>query len=212
MTIDSINHAIVRARNHDSGLDASVLEVPGFSTGVMRRLWNNLAADAKAYLEVGAYFGGTACAAINNNPELKAHFFEDGSQEFHGRPILDELRGNLKKHGSNYALSTDDFFDSDASIKGWPEFDFYFYDGEHSEKLQSLALIHAIDSLADKFLFAVDDFNWDSVRRGTERGFVLTQHLVDIVDAWHLRGQKLADDPVWHNGVALYLCKKCPIS
>jgi hypothetical protein len=212
MTIGFIEECIRRARNHDSGIDVGVLGVPGFSTGVMRRLWNNLASGAAVYLEVGAYFGGTACAALNNNPDLMAYFYEDGSQEFHGLPILEDLRLNLETFGShNWVLREEDFFS--RNVAPMPDADFFFYDGNHAREFQAKALPHAFPQLASRFLFAVDDFNWESVRKGTEDALIwMTLGKAEIVHSWHLRGQKLQDDPVWHNGVALYLCEKCPTS
>jgi hypothetical protein len=198
--------AIDRALRHDSGIDVSVLQVPGFSTGVMRRLWNNLVAGLDTYLEVGAYFGGTACAAINNNPKLRAYIFEDGSQEFHGRPILPELHDNLHDHGGNYVVIEEDFFAS--ALGNLPKIDCYFYDGNHAEEFQAKALPHAFDSLSDTFLFAVDDYSWESVWRGTDTGFDALGDQVEIVKAWTFRGERETEDEIWHNGVLLALCRK----
>lgn len=208
MTKEYVQFALDRALRHDAGIDVSVLAIPGFSTGVMRRLWNNLCAGLHSYLEVGAYFGGTACAAINNNPKLHAVIFEDGSQEFHGQPILPELIKNLEAHQSNgYNLVQEDFFKHNERAYARP-IDFFFYDGNHDEEWQARALPTAFDSLSDNFLFAVDDYNWESVWRGTDSGFDALGDRVELIQAWTLRGQQMSDDPVWHNGVLLALCQK----
>lgn len=199
--------ALDRALRHDAGIDVSVLNVPGFSTGVMRRLWNNLCAGLDTYLEVGAYFGGTACAAINNNPKLKAYLFENGSQEFHGRVILPELIKNLDAHQSNgYTLIEKDFFNEPLAFDG--PIEFFFYDGNHDEQWQARALPKAYDCLSDTFLFAVDDYNWESVWRGTDSGFDSLGDRVELIEAWTLRGERMDNDEIWWNGVLLALCKK----
>ncbi len=207
MTKEFIDEQIKKALAHQSGLDPSALEVPGFSTKVMKHLWNNLCSGVNTYLEVGAYFGGTACAAINNNPNLTAIIIENGSQEFHGRPILRELEDNLNKHGKNFHLSTQDFFET-TLLKGDKGFDFFFYDAHHAEEWQRRALPEAFDCLSDTFIYAVDDYNWESVWRGTDAGFDALGDRVELIEAWTLRGEKVQDDEVWHNGLLIALCKK----
>lgn len=210
MTIELIEDAIRRARNHESCLDASVLEVPGFSTGVMRRLVSNLCEHAKCYVEVGAYCGGTACAAINNKVGLTAIIFEDFSQSF-GR---DDVRAQLEQHlmgtakgpgaytelvEKNYLMALDHITEP---------VDIYFYDGLHTYDAQREALPSMLSKLAKKFLFLVDDFNWDDVRRGTDDSIEALKDSVGVRNAWHLRGQKIQDDPIYHNGFAIFACEK----
>lgn len=208
MTKEHIQRSIDRALAHDSGIDASILSITGFSTGVMRRLWNNIASGVGSYLEVGAYFGGTACAAINNNPNLRAYIYEDGSQPFHGNPILPTLIKNLDAHQSNgYTLVEKDFFAFQNPVFDGP-IDFFFYDGNHEQQWQARALPQAFDSLSETFIFAVDDYNWESVWRGTDAGFDALGDRVELIESWTLRGDHVQDDPIWHNGVLITLCKK----
>jgi hypothetical protein len=43
----------------------------------------------------------------------------------------------------------------------------YFYDGGHTEEQQSKALTHYIHCMAPQFIYIVDDWNWEQVRRGS---------------------------------------------
>jgi hypothetical protein len=51
-----------------------------------------------------------------------------------------------------------------------PKFNIYMYDGEHSAASQENALVHYYDCLDDVFIFIVDDWNDERVRRGTRNG------------------------------------------
>ena len=48
-----------------------------------------------------------------------------------------------------------------------PKFNIYLYDGDHSHESHYKALSHFYDCLDDIFIYIVDDWNWHSVRNGT---------------------------------------------
>jgi len=201
-----IGSAILRAQHGQSAIDPKVLNYRGFSTATMRRAVNNiLAVEHKViYLEAGAYCGATACAAVSNRPNVTAFAYEDFSQPFapEGVDVAAELANNVKKTvGGHLTVITRDFFMSEKP----GGVDVYFYDGKHDEDDQALALPAMVDLLSPKSIFMVDDFNWESVEKGTKRGFAQVEDKVKILAKWILRGQKDQDDPIWHNGFAIYL-------
>lgn len=213
LSIDFVEQAIRRARNHDSLIDPQILDIHGFSTGVMRRLVSNLCdgtAEPRCYVEVGAYCGGTACAAINNKTNLTAFIFEDFSQAFGLNDVREQLERNLlqtvKGAGAYTELVERNYLM--ALERLIQPVDIYFFDGEHSRESQGEALPAMFPYLAKTFLFLVDDFNWESVRQGTADGFDQLKGKGDVVHSWHLTGQKLQDDKIWHNGFGLFLCQK----
>lgn len=212
MTIQFVDDAIRRARLHDSVLDQSVLDIKGFSTGVMRRLISNLCEgrDQRCYVEVGAFTGGTACAAINNKEDLHAYIFEDFSQAFGNPDVREQLEHNLlgTRMGPGTSMDLIVMNYLMALYRILEPVDIYFYDGEHSLESQSEALLAMFDKLAPTFLFIVDDTNWESVWHGTAAGFKALERRLEITHSWKLVGQQRQDDPVWHNGMALFLCSK----
>lgn len=206
-----IANAIEAAKRGISGLPASVLAIKGFSTPKIRQLIFNLLASEKPvnYLEVGAYIGGTACAAISQE-NVTAMIFEDGSQPFGAENVLGQLNANLisAKMGahSGYTLVPDDFFQYE-SLRG--NIDVFFYDGEHSMEKQQGALLGVVNHLADYSIFLVDDYDWPDVREGTERGLEQISEQFEVVGRWEL-SDKRPDGPNWHNGFAVFLLHRLP--
>lgn len=212
LTIDFVEQAIRRARNHDSCLDRSVLDIHGFSTGVMRRIFSNICEGPgeRCYVEVGAYCGGTACAAINNKEKLTAFIFEDFSQSFGAISVREQLERNLlatvKGAGAYTELIERNYLVALDQITR--PVGIYFYDGRHDREDQAEALPAMFPLLAERFLFIVDDANWETVIEGTKDGFNRLIGKLEIIRSWLLQGQRPQDDPVFHNGLALYLCQK----
>lgn len=205
-----IANAIEAAKRGISGLPAGILPIRGFSTPAIRRLIFNLLASEKpvGYIEVGAYCGGTACAAISQD-NVTATIFEDGSQPFGAENVMEQLEANLKatKLGkdTNVTLIPRNFFEFDRVIG---KVDVFFYDGEHSEENQREALIKMAPFLADYSIFLVDDFDWASVRAGTELGLEAISEQLEVVGRWELTDGK-PDGPLWHNGFAVFLLRRC---
>lgn len=207
-----IEDSIAKALRHESYIDKEILEIRGFSTGVMRRLISNLCRFEKenlTYLEVGLYGGATLCAAFNNNSKLIGCGVEDYSQKFEDEGIFEHLKQNLEKfvpHEQAQIFNVDFFKKVPASSR---PVDIFFYDGEHSYESQYKALPHALPVLANEFVFIVDDYDWKDVWSST--GNVLAEMdaegKISVVESWELTDD-IPDGPNWHNGVAIFLCKK----
>jgi len=207
-----VEDSIARALRHQSWIDASILDINGMSTGVMRRLISNICHLPKAkpsYLEIGMWAGASFCAAINNNPTLSATGIENFSQPFNNKNVRAELEINIARYRSGArevrCVDADCFC---APIKTTGPFDVYFYDGEHSFESQAKALPHWLHTMADLFLFMVDDTNWPCVHDGTEAGFKALEGKVRVLKQWTLKGEVADNDPVWHNGMELFVCEK----
>lgn len=210
--IDKINEAIAKSLRHESHIDPDILNITGFSTGVMRRAWNWLAriGDKPVYVELGCYGGGTLCAAMNNSPELTVVGVDNGSQDFGNPTIFQQLRDNVdrfKSGAKSVKLIEGDIFGID--LKEIPNnITCLFYDGNHDREFQAKALPHYFDKLADVALFLVDDFSWqDSVAAGTQDGFKALKGRVKIERQWIL-SDGYADSPNWHNSVGVFLISK----
>lgn len=215
MTPDHINNSIARALKGESGLDADVLKIHGFSTPTMRRLFNNLCnVDGILYCECGLYCGASFIAAINNNP-IRALGIEDFSQDFSRKGVRDEFYANLNKWRNScersIAIVEKDCFAvaEDLRVNNSLGFiDVLFYDAHHDFVPTSRALPAFFDLLADTFIYIVDDFNWDSVSGGTQIGFNALIGRFKPIQQWTLSGKRRQDDKIWHNGVSLFLCEK----
>lgn len=207
-----IEDSIAKALRHESHIDKEILEIRGFSTGVMRRLISNLCHFEKenlTYLEVGLYGGATFCAACNNNPLLIPYGIDNYGQDFGVKSIWQEMKVNMDRFSSSPRGATfnNDFFKMEIDQYLRKKVDIFFYDGEHSYESQAKALPHALPILADHFLFIVDDYDWDEVWYGTNDSLFELTKKVEILATWKLT-DNIPDGPNWHNGVAIFLCKK----
>ncbi len=212
ITKEHIDISIKRAIEGQSNLSKSQLEVRGFSTPTMRRLVNQLCnmEGRGTYLEVGLFCGGTFVSSFN--PNTVSVGVEDHSQDFSAgfELVKKELKENIDAHAER-ALEIhthyEDCFKIDIT-KLPNNIDILFFDGEHSEESQAKALPYYFDRMADTFLFMVDDWAWQPVFDGTNRGLRELQDKMTVEMHWPLRGYSLNDDPIWHNGVALFLINK----
>lgn len=211
MTIEHIEESIQKALNRTSGIDAEILNVRGFSTVHIRELFHALCdfPESINYLEIGLYCGATFCSSFNKNCTsigIENHF-QDFGEGFH--KVKKELADNFNKfmdRSDSAYIYYEDCFTMD--ITELPKIHIYFFDGFHSEETQSKALPHFIDKMSDKFIFIVDDINWPYVKKGTEIGFEILGDKIEVEREWKLRGQQIHNDPVWHNGIDIYLINK----
>lgn len=207
--------SIERALLGDSKLDPEVLKINGFATPTMRHLFSNLCnIQDCSYLEVGTFCGATFVSAFNNNP-IHAVGIDNFTQPFEQTGVVDQLRENMerwKETAKNVWFFKGDCFDLSSNdlrqLRDRRPFDVYYYDGEHSYDNQARALPAFFDLMADQFIHIVDDFQWDDVKRGTEDGMKVLAPRLKIEHEWHLNGERMHDDPIWWNGVAIYVCSK----
>lgn len=212
ISVEHINKSIEKALRGESNLTQDILNVRGFSTPTIRKLFNCLCDTSEpiTYLEVGLFCGATFCSSFNKN--CTSIGIEDHSQDFSEgfEKVKQELKDNLDKF-SNRAKEVhvhyEDCFKIDKS-KLPNNIDILFYDGYHGEEEQAAALPAFFDKMADKFLWIVDDFNWTYVAKGTDIGLASLKDKINIELCWPLRGYHAENDAIWHNGLNLYLISK----
>lgn len=210
LTAEHIDDSIARALRGESHLDPAVLDILGFATPTMRHMFNNLCQiEGLTYLECGVYAGASFCAACSNNNILPIGI-DNFSQAWHeGRDIRAEFAANKARFCDAAAIFIDsDCFAPGLLLREFVKRDIFFFDGDHARQAQAHALPHFFDHLSDTFLFIVDDYNWPDVMAGTDDGFATIGNKVSVIHSWILLGEKGQDDPVWHNGIALFLCTK----
>lgn len=206
-----VDEAIEKALRHQSWIDKEILDIKGFATGTMRRMFSNLCHLPKVdpvYCEVGLYCGATFCSAINNNPSLTAIGYEDFSQDFSATNIRGQLEANVEqfKAGAKSVTVIDgDFFSEPLPVL---PVDAFYYDGAHDYSFQRQALIRIFDSLSDLSLIIVDDFSWSCVRDGTRDALAELKDKLRVEKEWIMVGTKPQDDPIFWNGLAIFVCEK----
>lgn len=211
LTAEHIDDSIARALRGESHLDPAVLDILGFATPTMRHMFNNLCSlEGLRYLEVGVYCGATLCAACSNN-KIMALGIDNFSQAWHGgRNVRAEFENNVRRfcHPVMTAFLQADCFAQPPGLNPNSPVDIFYFDGDHTREAQARALSHFFDALADTFLFIVDDYNWPDVSLGTADGFAVIGAKAFIARDWKLKGEQGQDDPIFHNGIALFLCRK----
>jgi hypothetical protein len=136
---------------------------------LLNRLVSKLPAD-EAYLEIGCWQGASVLSALNGNLSATAYAC-DMFSEFTGPDPRTKFFDNKKKYAGMIPDFT--FFEMDCfALCKLPKpflkpIGVYFYDGNHSEESQLMALTEYRRFLAKRVVFLVDDWNWDKVRAGT---------------------------------------------
>lgn len=210
MTQQHIEDSIQAALGGKSGLSQSVLDIRGFSTPTIRHLFSNLCNINGTYLEIGLFCGATFVSSFNE--KLTTIGIENHSQDFSEgfEKVKDELKNNISIHADRAKeiyVHYEDCFAIDKALLP-DDIDIYFFDGFHSFETQSKALPHFIDKMAKKFIWVVDDFNWQYVADGTNAALEQLKDEIEIERVWLLRGYHLQNDPIYHNGLCIYLINK----
>lgn len=206
-----IESAILNARNSKSKLPEEILNINGMSSRQGRHLLNNLLSkDGLRYLEVGCWRGSTCCAAMYGNKPSKCVLIDNFSefQEWNsnGVGVKDELLSNISKYGVNCEFINHDFYTLDLSSKG--KFDIYFYDGAHWPKEQYDALEYAFESMADTFIYIVDDYNLCddrvNIKKSLNDSIESMRSKIEIIGEYVLE----RDEGIWWHGLYIGLFKK----
>lgn len=210
----AIKASLAEAQNLAGKLNRDVLGMPGMSGRKFRFLLNNLVgriADPR-YLEIGCWHGSTFCAALHGN-KVMALAIDNWSQ--FGGPSA-EFFANLSRNCSrktSVSVLTADFRSVNYATVG--RYNIYFFDGPHAAQDHYDALAVTLPALDDTFVFIVDDWNWEQVRRGTFEALSrLRLHV-----AYQMTIRTSLDGTVpniqrgdsdWHNGYFLSVLAQCP--
>ena len=182
--------------------------VPGFTSGRVRRLLNNLCSLPNVtYLEIGCHVGCTLTGALYGHTQTRAVAIDNWSLfPEQGADLERQFRRNVATHLDAAYLTV---FGQDAwtvDPGGLPKIDVYFYDGAHDRESHRRALTHFASAFADRMLYICDDWRWQEVRDGTADGLSVIPF--DAVRIWELPADYERDVEKWWNILGLYLLER----
>lgn len=215
--ISNLQTSLEKAKNSQSKLPEWILAMRGMSGQKYRHLINNLieTVDDVRYLEVGCWRGSTSCSALYKN-SVSAHCIDNWA-EFGGprNEFINNMRQCVNESDDliEIQLEENDFRRVDYNQIG--KYNIYFFDGPHEEDDQYDGVVVAQGALDDEFIFICDDWNWEKVRKGTERAFkdlnLNVLYSLDIrttPDNSHPVEHNSMEKSDWHNGYFMAVCKK----
>jgi len=204
--INHLENSFKNAETNISKITQEIIDMEGMSGIKTRHLYNNLV-DFKdsRYLEIGAYKGSSFCAALCDN-SIKAVCIDNWSQ--FGGP-KEEFTVNLDKFKGNndVTIIEEDCFKIDTSKLG--KFNIYMYDGNHTQEAHYNSLMHFYPCMEEEFIFIVDDWNWQHVRRGVNDaiGDLNLKVIYEKIIFTSLDNSTNPDSD-WWNGCVVFILKK----
>lgn len=185
-----------------------VLNLDGFSSSLNRTVLNRAVATmARArILEVGSYLGSTAVAMCHENVVDCIHCIDNHSE-------FGDTRQYFASTASRFGLPAvahdlDYFAPLPPDVFGGTKFNVYLYDGPHSEEQHAKELSIAWPHLSDGFVYIVDDFSWEQVRRGCERGLAEFADRMTVVSKNVYESHTTNDRDGYWNGLLVAWCVK----
>lgn len=209
--IQHLENCFEKAARKESKLIPEVHDIPGMTGEMTRHFYNNLLSmDDVTYLEIGAWAGSSSCAAMYGN-KAKVTIIENFSG--FGGPKESFLNNYEKYKGENDSVFIEaDCFKVDVSIFR-DKFNIYLWDADHSEQSHFMALDYFLPAMDDIFIYVADDWNYEEVRKGTQRAIeknglsVLWNKEIRLTDNNQHTPADLAKES-WHNGINVFLLKK----
>ena len=199
--------------------------MPGMSGKKYRYLINNFVSltNNSRYLEIGSWTGSTACSALYDNG-LKAVCIDNWmkfKEEEQVRKFF-STKDQKKTFEINIKRVITEkidfkFIESDyrkVNFNQLGKFNIYCYDALHREKDQYEGISMAQPALDDVFVLIIDDWNWESVRKGT---FGAIKDLnIKIISKIEIKTTQNNLMPKfvhshysdWHNGYFMAVCEK----
>jgi len=206
--IENINQVLHDVESKKINIPDVLKNLDGMSGNLYRIFINHLikSFDKVNYLEVGCWKGSTAISALwGNLSHIEKYTIIDSWHEFGGPK--QEFENNFQKHvGVKANLIDANCFKINPKDHQISNIDIYFYDGAHSENDHIQAITHFNGCFQDTFILIVDDYNWDYVVSGTQKGIELSNLHVDfkIVKSTPANGIK----ETWWNGVGIFVLSK----
>ena len=201
-------------------LSTGILKFHGMSGYMTRILLNNLAdIEGLKYAEIGTFTGSTLFSAMFGN-KINALCCDNWSQ-FGGPKETFNRNVRIYSQGSavdqKLQIIESDFNDLKFGDDPWNDIDFYVFDGPHDRKSQCEGITKAYPGLSDRFILLVDDWNWGDPREGTfdaikNLGITILKEFSVTTDAEIYdemgRVSNRFQNSAWHNGIAVFACKK----
>lgn len=233
--IERVEAALFCANNNQTKLtDKQLKEVKGLSGQKIRILLNELVKEDTNYLEVGTFTGSTFINAMYGNRPQSAFavdsFSASDSWEMDMKVDVDYFNikvknglflhflENCKESGINnftciqsecFNLLPPDKFDiRDVNT--------YLFDAGHTKEDHTKAITYYVDTLEDVFIYIVDDWNTEEVRKGTRFGFESSE--IKVHKEWEIFANiqtidgDVHYDSDWWNGYYIAVCEKSPTS
>lgn len=193
-----VKKAIDKANSLSSKIDTSVMrELKGLSSPKVRHLLNNLASQAKSYLEVGVYLGGTLRAALHSNTHLYAVAIDNFCMKPQCRQEFFDNTEMLK-----FKFIEEDSFKVDLSLIEQP-IEVYFYDADHSFEATYKAVEYYLPVMADEFVMVIDDWNMKKIPNAI---FTSGKNLgLKVVESYNLMSAPKGE---WWNSIGIVKFRK----
>jgi len=198
-----VESALREAKVGRSRITQEIVSMEGMTGTKTRHFYNNLLTlkDAR-YLEIGTWKGSSVCSAIyGNNANI---ICIDNFCTF-GGPKLDFLN-NLSKFKGNNEVK---FIESDCfkvDVASLPKFNIYLFDGEHTYEDQYNALAYYYNCLDDIFIYIADDWNYETVRKGTQDA--ITNLKLNVLYEKEIFTEYNGVNDGWWNGMGIMILKK----
>ncbi len=207
LLIDHVKKSIELADQQSSNLIPEILCIEGMSSSRVRHLLNNLCTLINgSYLEIGTWKGSTFVSALfDNTNTLKKAIAIDNWSEF-GDVKNDFLAATQKfLPAESFTFYESNAFSIDLNLLTNPV-NIYFYDGNHSTDSQYKAFSYFNSIFADTFIAVIDDWNWESVKKGTYNAFRDLGYTILFEQS--LPGKVASDKENWWNGLYVAVIKK----
>ena len=163
--INHVKNSFINADSMVTKLSPDILLLEGMSGFKTRVFYNEIASGwGVKYLEIGAWKGSSTCSALfSNSIDITTM---DNWSLFNG-PVTEFMDNVQKYRGANRVVEIEaDSFELDVSTLPY-KYNVYLYDGAHSDEAHEQALTHYINAMEDTFIFMVDDWMYQGVRKGT---------------------------------------------
>ena len=208
--IKRVEDAIAAAETDKTKLTEAEFALEGMSSRKNRILLNELVTEDDNYLEIGVFKGSTFVAALFGNNPKYAVAIDNFSQFDPQKTNIETFKKAVtEREFKNFNLLNADCFNIPPNLEPYllgKDFTIYFYDGDHKERDQYLALYYYYPSLADKFIFIVDDYNTVDAQVGTLRA--LDELKIIVHKEWKLLSRGNGDTTSWWNGLYVAVCEK----
>jgi hypothetical protein len=210
--IAHLEESFKKAEQGISKINGEILDMYGMTGHKTRHFYNNLLdIEDSRYLEIGTWGGSSVCAAMYKNKSTVVCI--DNWSEFGGSDVKDvffEYFAKFKGKNKTAFIEQDCFKVNVSALK---KFNIYLYDGGHSYDDHYKALSYYIDCLDDEFIYIVDDWNWEKVRRGAKNS-IIDLGLEILWQKEIILTENDAHTPMneaklnWWNGIAVFLLQK----
>lgn len=208
--IKRVEDAISAAETDKTKLTDAEFALDGMSSRKNRILLNELVTEDDNYLEIGVYRGSTFVAALFGNNPKYAVAIDNFSQFDSDKTNMETFKRIVSERGlQNFNLLNADCFNIPPNLEPYlldKNFTVYFYDGGHKEQDQYKALFYYYRTLANKFIFIVDDWNHEPAREGTRKALGDLEILVH--KEWELFNKGSGNRDEWWNGLYIAVCEK----